>query len=77
MSLLNANGENAIQFNFNYKMFKNNNLNEQINVPKFPIFAPEIKEHTNKLISTKILKYQIFNRIKMQLEDSICKSKQR
>lgn len=51
MSLLNANGENAIQFNFNYKMFKNNNLNEQINVPKFPIFAPEIKEHTNKLIS--------------------------
>lgn len=51
MSLINADGENAIQFYFNYKMFKNNNLNEQINVPKFPVYAPEIKEHSNKLLT--------------------------
>lgn len=49
MNLINSNGENAILFNFNYKLFKNNSLNEQIAIPKFPVFAPEVKDQSSRV----------------------------
>ena len=49
MNLVTSNGENAILFYFNYKIYRNNNFNEQLNIPKFPIFAPELKDQVSKI----------------------------
>ncbi len=55
MNLVTSSGENAILFYFNYKIFKNNNLNEQLNIPKFPIYAPELKDQMSKISQDNVL----------------------
>lgn len=54
MNLHNAKGENIILFYFNYKIYKNNHFSERINIPKFPVFAPELKSSGNKIIHENV-----------------------